>query len=98
MAAKSVSDLALTALAVEAERRRKARGLLRYHYGDLVAETTFEERQRIIEEYKMGSHGHIRNGTERFEETDDQKDLQNICKKHGVQEVRILTRPSKKKI
>ena len=52
MAKTSASDLALTALAVEAEHRRKARGLIRYNYGDLVADTTLEERQQIIENYK----------------------------------------------
>lgn len=53
MAKRTQSDWALTALTVEAERRRKERGLLRYGYGHLMAETTPEERERIIREYKI---------------------------------------------
>ena len=46
------ADYAIDALSLEAERRRKARGLLRYSYGDLVADTTQEEREAIAEDYK----------------------------------------------
>lgn len=56
MAERSQSDIALSALAIEAERRRKARGLIRFNYGDLVAELKPGERQRIIERYKEGLH------------------------------------------
>ncbi len=52
MAKRTQSDWALTALTVEAERRRRERGLLRYGYGHLMAETTPEEREQIIREYK----------------------------------------------
>ncbi|MBQ7344502.1 MAG: hypothetical protein IJW45_00380 [Oscillospiraceae bacterium] len=48
----SEQDVAITALAVEAERRRKEMGRLRYNYGDLVADTTPEERRQIVEAYR----------------------------------------------
>lgn len=54
MAKRSQSDIALSALAMEAERRRKARGLVRFNYGDLVAELKPGERQDIIDRYKEG--------------------------------------------
>lgn len=49
---KPEGDVALTALAVEAERRRKEKGLLRYNYGDLVADTTPEEREQIVRKWR----------------------------------------------
>lgn len=49
---KPESDVALTALAAEAERRRKEKGLLRYNYGDLVADTTPEEREKIVRRWR----------------------------------------------
>lgn len=52
MAKQLPKDVALLALTAEAERRRKAKGLVRYNYGDLVADTTLEERQKIVEDYK----------------------------------------------
>ena len=52
MAENYTTDEILTALAVEAERRRKKKGLNRYNYGDLVADTTPAERQRILENYR----------------------------------------------
>lgn len=83
MIKETESDLMLTALAVEAERRRKSRGMIRYNYGDLVADTTPEERQEILRSYKKQ---HARRGTgmkEWFAETDDEKDLLAFCKKSG---------------
>lgn len=52
MAKQTTKDYALLALTAEAEKRRKALGLRRYSYGNLVADTTPEERQRIVEDYK----------------------------------------------
>lgn len=75
MAKGSKEDLGLTALAVEAERRRKARGLIRYNYGDLVAETTPEERQQIIRSYKTGRRRREPEKAERFAVTDDWEEL-----------------------
>ena len=52
MAKQLPNDVALLALTAEAERRRKEKGLIRYTYGNLVADTTPEERQQIVEDYK----------------------------------------------
>ena len=84
MAKTSASDLALTALAVEAERRRKAKGLIRYNYGDLVADTTLEERQQIIENYKKGRRRRDPEAAERFTEANDKEDLRAIREKRGI--------------
>lgn len=86
MAKKTQSDLALTALAVEAERRRKEKGLIRYNYGDLVAETTPEERQQIIEKYKKGRHRRPPEAAERFTETNDEEDLRALRARYGIPE------------
>ena len=84
MAKRTASDLALTALAVEAERRRKARGLIRYNYGDLVADTTPEERQQIIENYKTGRRHKDPKAEERFVEAIDKEDMRAIREKRGI--------------
>ena len=84
MAKTRESDLALTALAVEAERRRKAKGLIRYNYGDLVADTTLEERQQIIENYKKGRRRRDPEAAERFTEANDKEDLRAIREKRGI--------------
>ena len=52
MARKLPNDYAIDALAAEAARRRAARGGIRYGYADLVAETTPQERQEIVENWK----------------------------------------------
>ncbi len=52
MAEKLPADYALNALAEEAERRRKKMGALKYNYGMLVADTTEEEREQIVERYR----------------------------------------------
>ncbi len=93
MTKMSQSDLALTALAVEAERRRKARGLLRYNYGDLMADTTAEERQRIIENYKKARRRDPKAGR-RFAVADDREDLRAILEKRGIPEGEPGFRPS----
>lgn len=80
MKKRTDSDIALSALAVEAERRRKAKGLLRYSYGDLVAEITPEERQRIIEDYKAGRYDPGRRST-RYIVANDEEDIRAIREK-----------------
>lgn len=97
MAKTSASDLALTALAVEAERRRKAKGLIRYNYGDLVADTTLEERQQIIENYKKGRRRRDPEAAERFTEANDKEDLRAIREKRGIPGEKPGFHPPKKK-
>ena len=95
---RTQSDINLTALAIEAERRRKERGLIRYNYGDLVAEITPEERQRIIDDYrkKLGRKKNKSAG-ERFQEPDDKKDMRAIREKRGIPEEAQPFCPPKKK-
>lgn len=90
------SDLAITALAVEAERRRKARGLIRYNYGDLVAETTREERKQIIENYKQGRRRRDPEYGERFVEANDKEDLREFLEKCGIPEENRFDQNKKK--
>ena len=97
MAKRSQSDLALTALAVEAERRRKARGLIRYNYGDLVADTTRSERQRIIENYRAGQKRRDPAAAARYVEANDKEDLRAIREKRGIPEEKPGFHPPKKK-
>ena len=80
MARKSESDLAITALAVEAERRRKQKGLIRYNYGNLVADTTPEERQRIIEDYKSGRRRRDPAAAAPYKEPDDRAAIKKVTK------------------
>ena len=47
------ADYAIDALSMEAERRRKQKGLVRYSYGQLVADTTPAERETIAEDYRQ---------------------------------------------
>ncbi len=93
MTKMSQSDLALSALAVEAERRRKARGLLRYNYGDLMADTTAEERQRIIESYKKARRRDPK-ADRHFTVANDREDLRAILAKRGIPEEKPGFRPS----
>lgn len=86
MAKRTKSDLDLTALAVEAERRRKARGLIRYNYGDLVADTTQEERQEIIKNYKKGRNTRDSEAGEHFVEVNDREDMRTILEKLEIKE------------
>lgn len=46
------ADYAIDALCMEAERRRKQMGLVKYGYGQLVADTTRTERELIAEKYR----------------------------------------------
>ena len=85
MAKRNQNDLALAALVVEAERRRKAKGLIRYNYGNLVADTTLEERQQIIENYKKGRRCRDPKAAEHFTEANDKEELRRIQEKHGIQ-------------
>lgn len=52
----SMEHDALAALSAEAERRRVAMGRLRYSYGDLVADTTPEDRAAIVAQYRRERH------------------------------------------
>lgn len=97
MARRTENDLAITALAVEAERRRKRKGMIRYNYGDLVADTTPEERWRIIEDYKTGGRHRNPDASERFVEANDKLDLRAVQDKLGVPEEKPIFRPPKKK-
>ena len=98
MAQPTQSDIALSALATEAERRRKARGLLRFSYGDLVAETTLEERQEIIERYKKDRRRRGGKTGERFSKANDKEDLRAIREKRGIPEEKEVFHPPKKKL
>ena len=51
--AKLPEDYAIDALSTEALRRGKEMGRS-YSYGQLVADTTEEERERIVDEHKKG--------------------------------------------
>lgn len=48
---KLPGDYAIDALSIEADRRRKVLGRA-YSYGQLVADTTQEERERIVDTYR----------------------------------------------
>ena len=48
---KTPGDIAIHALVAEVERRRKLPGLHNYSYGRLIADTTEEERRRIVKRY-----------------------------------------------
>lgn len=97
MAKQSQSDLTLTALAVEAERRRRIKGLIRYNYGDLVADTTLEERQQIIENYKAQQNRRKPSASERYVEANDKADLRAIREKRGIPDEKPTYHPPKKK-
>ena len=97
MARRQESDLVLTALAVEAERRRKQKGLIRYNYGDLVADTTPEERQQIIENYRAGHKHRDPAAAARYVEANDREDLRAIREKRGIPEEKKSFHPPRKK-
>lgn len=46
-------DYAIDALTLEAERRRKQKGIAKYGYSQLMADTTPAQREAIIEEYRQ---------------------------------------------
>lgn len=92
MAGRNQSDINLTALAVEAERRRKERGLIRYNYGDLVAEITPEERRQIIEKYRAGQKHQNPAAAARCVEANDEEDLRSIREKRGIQSSKEASR------
>ena len=72
---KSRGDSAIHALVEEVEcRKNKFR---RYSYGKLVADTTTEERERIVER-RCSNVKRRSNGTERFEEPDDEEDIRRV--------------------
>ena len=47
------ADYAIDALTLEAERRRKKMGVARYGYSQLMADTTPEQRETIVEQYRQ---------------------------------------------
>lgn len=58
------ADYGIDALAEEAERRAKKLGRP-YSYGQLVADTTVAERERICDEYRAGRKPRERTWAER---------------------------------
>lgn len=77
-------DFAIDALALEAERRGKKLGR-QYSYGQLVADTTIEERERIAEAYRLRC---IRSGggtKSAFLET-EQEAMESIRKRNQEEE------------
>lgn len=95
---RTESDINLSALAIEAERRRKQRGLIRYNYGDLVAEITPEERLRIIDAYRKRLRWRQRAAdAERFVEPSDKLDMQAIREKRGIPAEKEVYHPPKNK-
>jgi len=74
---KSRGDFAIHALVEEVERRKGKHACGRYSYGKLVADTTPEERERIVERRCAGVRPKSL-GTERFEEPDDAEDIRKI--------------------
>lgn len=61
---KVPADYAIDALVLEADRRSKALGRP-YSYGQLVADTTREEREKIAEEYKQALKKALKKGRHR---------------------------------
>ena len=82
------ADYAIDALSMEAERRRKQKGLVRYSYGELVADTSPAEREAIAEAYRQKliraqKKGQYRVSTGNFlrEDTDIREVESRICQK-----------------
>lgn len=61
-------DYRVDAIAVEAERRAREMGRPDYSYGKLVSDTTPEEREQIVEEYRKNFRRRYRKrgGTKSF--------------------------------
>lgn len=74
---KDRGDFAIHALVEEVERRKEKNECGRYSYGKLVADTTPEERKRIVERRCAGIRSRS-SGTERFEEPDDAEDIRRV--------------------
>lgn len=71
------NDFAIDALVLEVDRQKKKRRTARYSYGRLVADTTFEQRQRIADRYAKKAAR--KSGTaERYTEPDDKDDINKI--------------------
>lgn len=86
MKRRTNSDLALTALAVEAERRRKEKGLLRYSYGNLVADTSPKERQQIIARYRKRHRERCPEAEKHFAETDEMETIRALQDRYHQEE------------
>ena len=74
---KERGDFAIHALVEEVERRKAKHECGRYSYGQIVADTTQEERERIVEHRCAGIRSRA-GGTERFEEPDDAEDIRRV--------------------
>lgn len=71
---KSRTDHRMAALILEVERRRKQTGFHDYSYGKLIADTTPEQRQEIVDRYKENRR-RATGAAGRFQEADDEMDL-----------------------
>ena len=60
----------MNALVAEAEKRRKKLGLPFYSYGNLVADTTEEERRKIVERYRRRKRNQDTEADEIFRDPD----------------------------
>lgn len=77
---KLPTDYPVDALSVEAERRGKKLGQP-YSYGQLVADTTREEREQIAEDFKRGFRRRRGGGTKSaFLETESEAAAE-VCRK-----------------
>ena len=78
MAAKLSADYPVDALTLEADRRAKKLGR-RYSYGMLIADTTPQERQEIIDQYRAKK---LRSGeTEKYRRSSDKEDVRRLTQK-----------------
>lgn len=77
MACELPNDYAIDALALEVDRENKKRGTANYSYGRLVADTTFEQRQRIADRY-VRKRARKSGSAERYTEPDDKNDINKI--------------------
>ena len=78
-------DFAIEALTAEVERRRKQpeKYGFRYSYGKLVADTTEEERVRIVDCYREGKQ-RSQAARARYREPNDEEDLKKATEAMGV--------------
>ena len=86
-------DYAIDALTLEADRRSKAMGRF-YSYGQLVADTTPEERAAIAEDYRRKLEKAIRRGRRRVrsgsgvkvnDPADVRMDFDMECRRRGAE-------------
>lgn len=63
MERKLPADFAIDALVAEVERRKNEPHRNSFSYGKLIAETTYPEREKIVEDYRRGVSRKDRGGT-----------------------------------